>query len=143
MIAESASEVWDVDYSTQLQWSRDQLIAESPEVDRKRSEEIAASMEPRSCDRGKRARFAECRFSKYVLQWSRDHVIAESRDRHVGRDHLIGASMEPRSCDRGKATLGSSLQSNTLLQWSRDHVIAERIMPQVNHSEESLAPRPP
>ncbi len=60
-----------------------------------------ASMEPRSFDRGK-IKFALQPLQPLMLQWSRDRLIAESR--HPRRLDAIEtrASMEPRSFDRGK-----------------------------------------
>ncbi len=85
-----------------LQWSRDQLNAES------------------RCRRWGRTR-------RLMLQWSRDQLNAESCQRVRYWDRASTASMEPRSIERGKPS-GScgTWRVNDRLQWSRDQLNAER-----------------
>ncbi len=77
------------------------MIAESGDGCARTFTLLAASMEPRSCDRGK-LRVADFMPSNWH------------------------ASMEPRSCDRGKTEGQIMAITAQELQWSRDHVIAER-----------------
>ena len=84
-----------------LQWGRDHVIAELPHSTRTHVPTMAASMGPRSRDRGIVARVSPA-------GW-----------------HL-SASMGPRSRDRGILLAGNRHVICWLeLQWGRDHVIAE------------------
>ena len=87
--------------STALQWGRDQLIAEMASMRRAVVDRSAASMGPRSADRGN---FVDRPVTRVrgALQWGRDQLIAEMwrRAREVRHGH------------RG-------------LQWGRDQLIAE------------------
>ena len=84
----------------QLQWGRDQLIAEVALAVLASGDIILASMGPRSIDRGS--------------------VRAPDRPR-VQRP----ASMGPRSIDRGSRLFRSTACGLNGLQWGRDQLIAE------------------
>ena len=83
-----------------LQWGRDQLIAELRRGDGQRRQSDQASMGPRSIDRGTKVAANDTDWLS-VLQWGRDQLIAE----------LTGA--------------GGGSGTVTTLQWGRDQLIAE------------------
>src|ERR1700678_2658740 len=91
---------------TQLQWGRDQLIAERQLGRYVTQPELIASMGPRSADRG-----------KHVVWWqATGELLASMGPRSADRGKLRtifawvvshAASMGPRSADRGKAPTSS------------------------------------
>ncbi len=111
----------------QLQWSRDQLIAESDSNATKFVEQWRASMEPRSIDRGKMAEIEKRAQAELTSMEPRSCDRGKDAIAH-GIHSANPASMEPRSCDRGKIQgYWGGEEAPMTLQWSRDHVIAERI----------------
>ncbi len=84
-----------------LQWGRDQMIAEMSMAAEGRPMNRPASMGPRSDDRGNAARYSTARSAADWLQWGRDQMIAE-----------ITAPW-------------GNVQIYGVLQWGRDQMIAE------------------
>ena len=127
------------------------MTAESFESRVARHVALAASMEPRSDDRGELLSARRAPYSVVTLQWSRGRMTAErpsttaetnplnvlqwSRGRMTAerrtttpmRYSLTIASMEPRSDDRGEFRRHrASGKVTEQLQWSRGRMTAER-----------------
>ena len=89
-----------------LQWGRGQLTAERITYLVDATENLNASMGPRSADRGKHESPVTSP-AKMSLQWGRGQLTAERTAWAVVSACEFHASMGPRSADRGKRTFDS------------------------------------
>ncbi len=85
-----------------------------------------ASMGPRSCDRGEADQAHACRRIMGASMGPRSCDRGELKKRRPARRGKKSASMGPRSCDRGEGQNSDCPVPQTGLQWGRGHVTAER-----------------
>ncbi len=108
-----------------LQWGRDHVIAEMVKALCPAGGFLAASMGPRSRDRGNAGSVLPAPAERAASMGPRSRDRGNPGSSLLCSAHLV-ASMGPRSRDRGNgAHLGERGEHIILLQWGRDHVIAE------------------